>query len=82
MFLVQLKQKQVVDYCVVVNGIHRVAIDSSERYPLMLSEDVLRLSGGDDESNLVVYEVREVVSRDHFVNMRQKKHRNVIGFIE
>lgn len=47
MYLVQLKQNQVVDHCVVVNRNRRVDIYSAERYPLKVSVEVFRLCGGD-----------------------------------
>lgn len=82
MYLVKLKQKQLMDHCVVVNWNSCVFIDSAERYPLTLSADVLRICGIDSASNLVVAELREVVSTDEILNLKQKKNRKVIDLIE
>lgn len=49
--LVQLKQHHSVDRCVVLSVIRRVVLYSAERYPLVLSAEVLKLCGIDAETN-------------------------------
>lgn len=52
--IIKLKQRQILDHFIVVNGNDSVDIDSAERPLLTLSEDVLRLFSGDAASNVMV----------------------------
>lgn len=47
-----------------MNGNRCFVIDSSERYPLTLSVDVLRLCGVYVASNLLVGDLKEVLAQD------------------
>ena len=59
-WIVRLKQRNVVDHCVVVDGVRGLILDSAEEYPLRLSAEALRLCGGSAATNLEVAEAREI----------------------
>ena len=59
-WIVRLVRQQESDHCLVVDGLRKLIIDSSEQYPLRLCEEALRLCGGDGENELEVAEVLEV----------------------
>lgn len=52
--LLQLIYHHVLDNCVIVNGNHRMVLDSTESNRLALSAEVLSLCGGDSASNFIV----------------------------
>lgn len=81
-YLVQLKQHQVVNRYMVVNGNRRVLMDSAETYPLKLSSDDLRLCGADSASDLVFREVREVIAQEDGVNQKQTRFTKDTDFFE
>lgn len=60
-YLVHLKETGIVDYVVAVDANRRIILDSQEKYPMSLNENVLRLCGGDSASNLTVHCVRRLV---------------------
>lgn len=56
-------QEGLVDYCVTIDAGARIIIDSTERWPMVLSEEVLKLCGGSNARNLRVGEIRKVVKQ-------------------
>ena len=69
-WIVRLAQSNAVDRCVVVDATSGFIIDSVEEYPITLTEDTLRMCGGDDADNLHVAEARRIVVQ------RQKKRKH------
>lgn len=60
-WIVRIVEHGIVDHCVALDCNRGIVHDSASRYPFALTEDVLRLLGGDEAKNLRVAEVRELV---------------------
>lgn len=59
-WLVRLRAGNLVDNCIVVNGVRRMILDGDEKKPVHLSTNALRSCGGDNAPRLYIAEVREL----------------------
>lgn len=82
LYIVLLVNFFVVDHFVVVSMTCHDIIDSSKRYHLTFSAEVLRICGVNSASNLDVKEVREVVRQTKLVNPKKQKSMKAVEFIE
>ena len=62
-YLVHLVQHGVVNHAVVVDARRKLIIDSEEKYPLTLTEEVLRKCGGEEAENLQVEDLRLILDQ-------------------
>ena len=63
-WLVRLLKANVLDHCIVVDGVRRVILDSAEQYALPLTVEALHHCGGKGAGKLVIAEVRRMCSAD------------------
>ena len=62
-WIIRVIEQNLVDHCIVVDGSKGLIHDSACRFPMRLSEQLLRRCGGEDARRLVVAEVRELVKQ-------------------
>ncbi len=69
----RLVESGVADHCVLVDTKVALIFDCAARHPISLTEEALRLCGGDDERDLRVAEVRQLVPQKAPKAMRDSK---------
>lgn len=58
--LVRLRTGNLVDHCIVLDGVRRLILDGHEKRPLHLSTNALRSCSGDNAQRFYIAEVREL----------------------
>ena len=63
-WIVRVIPQKLVDHCIIVDGSKGLIHDSACRFPMRLSEELLRRCGGDDAIHIFVAKLRELVRKN------------------
>ena len=62
-FLLHLQELDVVDHIIIVDANRKLIFDSAEKFPMRLSERLLRQCGGEEAANLKIVTARHLVNQ-------------------
>ncbi len=74
-WLVRVVESGIVDHCFCVDTSEALIFDSAEKYPLRLTEEVLKLCGGETSKTVKFAEAVRVVKQQQKTQLRRKRPR-------